>query len=112
MLDAAWQYVKGLLVQLHSAWDPNGGVFRHGFHVMLEKGTLLYDLHVSPGTLQLYRGGRLEEVPVDPPDAHQAELDDFARCITEGRRFTRFTPADSRRAVEIGLEELRCMRER
>ncbi len=44
--------------------------------------------------------------------AHQAELDDFAACVAEGRPFTRFTPADSRLAVEVGLEELRlCTRE-
>ena len=37
----------------------------------------------------------------------QDELDDFAASINAGRASSRLTPADSRLAVEIGLEELR-----
>ena len=35
------------------------------------------------------------------------ELDDFAACLNAGRAPQRLTPADSRLAVEIGIEELR-----
>jgi predicted dehydrogenase len=109
VMDATWHYSSGPLVQLHSSWDPNGGAFCHGFRLIMEKGTLTYDLGSAPNALQLTRDGAMTELPVDPPTAHQAELDDFARCIAAGEPFSRFTPADSRRAVEIGLEELRAV---
>jgi predicted dehydrogenase len=110
IVDASWQYTDGLLVQLHSAWDPNGGAFRHGFRLVCEKATLVYDLAAAPNVLQILRDGKATDLPIDAPAAHQAELDDFARCIAAGEPFTRFTPAESRRAVELGLEELRLMR--
>jgi predicted dehydrogenase len=111
IIDASWQYADGPLVQLHSAWDPNGGAFRHGFRLVAEKATLVYDLAAAPDVLQILRDGKAEEMPVDPPAAHQAELDDFARCIAAGQPFTRFTPSDSRRAVELGLQELAMFRD-
>jgi hypothetical protein len=92
---------------MHAAWDPNGGAFRHAFRAVLERATLAYDLATAPGVLQLYREGELTELRVDEVSAHQAELDDFAATIGAGRTFTRFTPADSRLAVEMGLLELR-----
>ena len=111
IVDAAWRYAGGPLVHLHGAWDPNGGAFRHAFRLVLEKATLVYDLATVPGVLQIYREGALTELPMDGSSAHQAELDDFAGCIAEGRPFTRFTPAESRLAVEVGLEELRQLEE-
>ncbi len=111
VIDAEWQYADGPRAHLHSAWDPNGGAFRHGFRVILEKATLIYDLPGAPDVLQLQREGKSAQIPLPAPSAHQAELDDFAQCIAEGRPFTRFTPADSRRAVELGLDELRQLSE-
>jgi hypothetical protein len=67
----------------------------------------VYDMAAAPEVLQIFRDGKASEIAVEAPAAHQAELDDFARCIGAGERFARFTPAESRRAVEIGLEELR-----
>jgi hypothetical protein len=110
IVDASWQYADGPLVQLHSAWDPNGGAFRHGFRLVAEKATLVYDMAAAPDMLQVLRDGKASEMPIDPPAAHQAELDDFARCVGAGEQFARFTPADSRRAVELGLQELELMR--
>lgn len=107
ILDSTWQYQDGPLVQLHGAWDPNGGNFRHAFRLVLENATLAYDLATAPNVLQLFHEGKLTELPMEEISAHQAELDDFAACIAEGRPFTRFTPADSRLSVEIGLQELR-----
>jgi predicted dehydrogenase len=110
ILDANWTYANGPLVQLHGAWDPNGGEFRHGFRLVMEEATLVYDLEVKPGVLQLHHKGKTSELAMEEPSAHQAELDDFARCVSENQPFTRFTPTDSRLAVELGLEELRQCR--
>jgi predicted dehydrogenase len=107
IIESKWEYPGGPLVMLHGAWDPNGATFRHGFRVTLEKATLAYDLATSPNVLELYRDGKKEEIAMEDVSAHQAELDDFARSIAEGHCFSRFTPGESRLAVEIGLEELR-----
>ena len=107
IIDANWQYDGGLTTHLHSAWDRNGGAFRHGFRLVMEKATLVYDLATEPESLRLIRGGEETVLPLEAPNAHQAELDDFAQHVGEGRRFNRFTPANSREAVEVGLEELR-----
>ncbi len=39
-------------------------------------------------------------------NVHQAELDDFAASSNAGQAAKRFTPAESRLAVEVGQEEL------
>ncbi len=44
IVDATWRYLDGPLVQLHGAWDPNGGAFRHAFRLIMERATLVYDL--------------------------------------------------------------------
>lgn len=106
-MDAQWTYADGPLVNLHSAWDPNGGTFRHAFHLVLEKASITYDLATHPNVLVVHRDGIREEWPMPEPAAHQAELDDFAQTVAAGRPFTRFTPEESRLSVEIGLEELR-----
>ncbi len=111
IMDSTWRYPGGLCVQLHGAWDPNGGMFRHAFRLVLEKGTLVYDLATAPDSLQLFQNGTATEVPLEKADAHQAELDDFAAAIAEGKAFARFTPAESRRAVEAGLREWQQLRE-
>ena len=110
IMDAMWRYEGGFTAHLHSAWDPNGGAFRHGFKLVLEKATLAYDLAGDAAVLHVIRDVKVESVPMETPAAHQAELDDFASCVAEGRPVTRFTPADSRAAVEFGLEELRQLR--
>ncbi len=107
VIDAAWRYADGLAVQLHGGWDRHGGVFRHAFRLVMEKATLVHDLALDPHTLWLLRAGKAEKVPLDETSAYQLELDDFAACLNTGRTPTRCTPEDSRRAVEVGLEELR-----
>ncbi len=107
IMDSVWRYDDGPTVQLHGAWDRNGGAFRHAFRLVMEKATLVHDLAVDPKALQLLRDGKTESVPCDETSAYQAELDDFAACLNEGRAPQRMTPADSRLAVEIGLEEMR-----
>jgi predicted dehydrogenase len=107
ILDSAWHYDGGPAVQIHAAWDRNGGPFRHAFKLVMEKATLVHDLAVDATALHLIRGGKTESVPVVETSAYQAELDDFAACVGAGRMPVRLTPADSRLAVEIGLEELR-----
>jgi len=112
ILDSTWRYDGGQVVQLHGAWDPNGGAFRHAFRLVLEKATLVYDLALSPDVLQVYEAGRLTEWAMPAPAAHQAELDDFAECVAGGRPFTRFTPRESALAVEYGLRELGQMNDK
>ena len=107
LIDAAWRYDGGPSVHLHGAWDRNGGAFRHAFRLVMEKGTLVHDIAVDAQALTLWREGKAEPVPVAEASGYQAELDDFAECISAGRAPLRITPADSRLAVEIGLEELR-----
>jgi predicted dehydrogenase len=106
VMDASWRYLEGTLVQIHGAWDANGGPFRHAFKVVLQGATLSYDLAEAEPALRMHREGVTTVLPVETPDAYQAELDDFARCCSEGRAVSRFTPQDSRLAVEFGLREL------
>ncbi len=105
--DAHWHYNGGPVVHLHSAWDLNGGAFRHAFKLVLENATLSHDLAVENGALQLIAGGKTTAIPLPEPDVHQAEIDDFAARIRNGESAPRISPAESRAAVEIGLEELR-----
>ena len=105
--DAHWHYDGGPLVHLHSAWDLHGGAFRHGFRIVLEKATLTHDLAIEGGALQLTAGGKTTTIPLPEPAVHQAEIDDFAARIARGEPTPHITPAESRAAVEIGLEELR-----
>ena len=107
IVDAHWSYDDGLNAHLHSAWDRNGGTFRHGFELVMEKATLSYDLAGDPNSLILIREGAAKPLPMKlKPTAYQAELDDFAKCVAEGREMTRITPEESRAAVEVGLEEM------
>ena len=107
LIDAAWRYDGGPAVHLHGAWDRNGGAFRHAFRLVMEKGTLVHDIAVDAKALTLLRGGKAESVPLPETSGYQDELDDFAASINAGRASQRLTPADSRLAVEVGLEELR-----
>jgi predicted dehydrogenase len=106
IMDATWEYSGGPLVNFHSAWDPNGGTFRHAFRLVLENATLAYDLATAPNVLEIFRDGAREEWPMPETSAHQAELDDFAQAIGSGIAFNRFTPEESRLAVQLGLQEL------
>ena len=108
IMDAAWHYDDGPVVNLHASWDRNGGMFRHAFRIVMEKATLVHDMAIDPEALNLMRSGEATRVPLETYSGYQAELDDFAACVDAGRS-TRVTPADSRLAVEIGLEELRLL---
>ena len=106
-VDALWHFAAGPSVHLHSAWDPNGGVFRHAFTLVMEKATLLYDPSVTGSALRLIEGGKATDIPLPEAAVHQAEIDDFAACINASRAITRITPAESQRAVAMAIEELR-----
>ena len=110
VIDAAWRYDGGPGVHLHGAWDRNGGAFRHAFRLVMEKGTLVHDLAVDANALTLFRNGKAEPVPVSATSGYQDELDDFAAGINAGRAPQRITPADSRLAVEVGVEELAMLK--
>ena len=107
LIDAAWEYDAGPSVHLHGEWDRNGGAFRHAFRLVMENGTLVHDIAVDANALTLLRDGKAEPVPLAATSGYQDELDDFAAGINAGRASHRITPADSRLAVEVGLEELR-----
>jgi predicted dehydrogenase len=107
IMDATWKYAGGLTAQLHGGWDVNGGPFRHAFTLVMESGTLEYDLAHSEPALRLHRKGETSVVPTDAHDAYQAELDDFAAACAAGKPTPRILPGDSQLAVEVGLEELR-----
>jgi predicted dehydrogenase len=111
-MDALWSYPGGCEVRLTGKWvsDP-ATEFRHGFELTFEKGKVLYDLKESPGILRVVRPEETTDIPMSEPAPHQAELDEFALCVAEGRRFDRFTPADSELAVKYGLEELEADRD-
>ena len=106
-VDAHWRYDGGPLVHLHSAWDLNGGAFRHSFQLVLEKATLTHDLAIEGGALRLTTAGGTTTIELPEAAVHQAEIDDFAARISRGEPVPYITPAESRAAVEIGLEELR-----
>ena len=103
VIDAAWAYSGGPQVQIHGSWDLNGGVFRHAFRVVMEGGTLVHDMAIDAKALQLFRGGKCEEIVVEDGSAYQNELEAFA----EGRAGERIGMEASQLALEIGLEELR-----
>jgi 1,5-anhydro-D-fructose reductase (1,5-anhydro-D-mannitol-forming) len=106
IIDAAWRYEGGPAVNIHASWDRHGGTFRHAFRIIMEKATLLHDMAIDPEALFLLRGSESTRVPIEICSAYEAELEDFAASVETGRP-TRLTPAESRLAVEIGLEELR-----
>jgi 1,5-anhydro-D-fructose reductase (1,5-anhydro-D-mannitol-forming) len=107
IMDAAWRYEDGPVAHLHASWDRNGGAFRHAFRVVMEKGTLVHDLAVDAQALQLLAGGKITSIPVGTESAYQVELDYFMAEAVAGRLPQRLLPAESRLAVELGLEELR-----
>ena len=106
-IDAHWHYNEGPLVHLHSAWDLNGGAFRHSFNLVMENATLTHDLAVEGGALQLTTGGQTTTITLPEPNVHQAEINDFAGRIAGGQSGPGITSEESRTAVEVGLEELR-----
>jgi predicted dehydrogenase len=106
VMDSTWKTAEGATLQLHGGWDANGGAFRHAFTLVMESGTLEYDLAHAEPALRLHRKGETTVVPIDAHDAYQAELDDFAAACAAGRP-ARVSPGDSQVAVEVGLEELR-----
>lgn len=106
IMDARWDY-DGFSAQLHSSWDRNGGEFHHAFKIIFERATLSYDLATDPSDkIRLLQGGRETLLQIEAPMAYHAELDDFAAAVRDGMPLTRITPAESRIAVEVGLEEL------
>lgn len=109
-VDALWDYKGGPSVTLTGMWAPHGGAFRHAFSVMMEKATLVYDLSLADGGLRMSEEGILTAVEVGIPDAYQAELNDFAACVSEGRPVERSVPEDSQAAVRLALEELEQIR--
>jgi predicted dehydrogenase len=104
-VDAIWRYPDDITVRLHGGWQ--GGPFRHAFQVVMEKATLTHDLAIYPHALLLEREGRREIIPVAEASAYQRQLDDFAAALNVSHACQRCPLADSRRAVELGLEELR-----
>lgn len=107
-IETNWRYAQGFEVKMVGKWEEEPAMeFRHGFGLNFEKGTVSYDLKVRPEILLVLRQGTSSEIPMPEPNAHQAELDEFAACVAEGRPFIRFTPAESRLAVQYGLAELK-----
>jgi predicted dehydrogenase len=110
-VDATWHYDSGPLVYLHGSWDLNGGNFRMAFRVVMEGATLEYDTAGSqPDALQLHIGQQTQIIEVGATLAYQAELDDFAACLVQGKKMERVTPQSSQKAVEVVHEELRQIR--
>ncbi len=107
IIDSTWRYVDGPTVHLHGSWDRNGGTFRHGFRLVMERGTLVHDLATDPDALVLLQNGTATGVPVGTESGYQAELDYFATQAAAGCPLAQLRPAESRLAVELGLEELR-----
>lgn len=105
-VDALWNYGDGVAVHLHSAWDPNGGDFRHGFNVVFEGATLLYDLATQGGALRLRQNGTETPVPLPEPAAHHAEIEDFAAQVADRSRALRIPPDQSLAAVRLARDEL------
>lgn len=111
IIDAQFVYPKDLAVHLHSAWDPNGGTFRHAFRVVLERATVAHDLARDPLAIEIWREGEMERVEIgDGSIAYQAEIDEFAAAADTDRKPASCTPQESRAAVEIALRELAMLR--
>lgn len=111
-VDATWRYNdSGPVVFLHGSWDNNGGDFDYKFRITLENATLLHDPASGVNNLKVIKGDRdgdrSEEIEVGDGFAYQLEIDDFVDCVQTGRKMERVTPAASKVAVEVCLEEIR-----
>jgi predicted dehydrogenase len=110
-VDAIWRYDDGPVVHLHSIWDNNGGPFRAAFRVVMEQGTLLWDLATGEDML-LLKEGETQNIAVESSLPHQRMIDTFLSHLQEGTPMERATPKSSRSAVEICLAELSQIQER
>lgn len=106
VVDAAWTYNDGPVVELHGSWDINGGGFKMEFHVILETGSIAWDSSVG-NNIQIHQGHEIREIEVDTEMGYQYEIDDLVAAVKSGQPITRVTPESSRVSVEIVLEELR-----
>jgi predicted dehydrogenase len=115
-VEAIWRYNDGPLVQLYGSWDNNGGPFQHGFKIVMEKASLVFDPATGVENLNLIQGGkdgdRSRTIEVSDDLAYQNEIDDYVACLNEGRKLERVTPQASRRSVAAVWQELRQIEEK
>lgn len=107
-VDTNWQYDSGLVVDIHSHWDWNGGPFYHAFQVIMERGTIAHNPLLSP-LVMLYQDHQETEFAVDDTSAYQNEIDDVISALTTGRTVTRSTTEAARCAIQFALAELEAI---
>jgi predicted dehydrogenase len=107
------QYVfaSGMQVVAEAHWMAAPGFgFTHGFHVVLEKATVVFDSQSNtPLTIHESTGKSIQ--PKKPEnDGYVAELRYFVDCIAAGRKPTTVTAQDGRKALMVALAEARSVR--
>ncbi len=112
-VDSLWHYPGGPQIHLHAGWDVSPSTpFRFAFHVMLERGSVMYDSSVDSDSIRLYPAdGGAETVPFDNTSANQLQVNDIIDALATGRRITRITPPDGTAAVAAAEETLRQVRQ-
>jgi len=105
-VDAHWTYENGPRVQIHGGWDKNAAPFGMGFEVLCEGGTLWWDSSRGE-TMELRQGQEVRRFEFDGTMGYGPEIDYLLDCVAKDRAPSRSTPAGSREAVKIALEELR-----
>lgn len=94
-----WEYADGPVVHLDAAWDA-GSRFRAAFRLVMERGTI----EMAPdGKLTLATKAGTEEVSLEGPGGHAAEMHYFIDCLLSGTPVTRCLPEESALAVEYAL---------
>lgn len=112
-VEATWRYQDGPVVQIHGAWDNNGGDFDYGFKVVMERATLLHHPTAGEKDLKIIKGGRdgdaTEVLPMPEDSPYQLEVDAFVQCLQSGQKMERVTPQASKLAVKYCHDELKLM---
>jgi len=106
-VDSTWRYKGDKTVALHGSWDLNGGPFRYGFKVVLERGSLWFDSADSSPNLNLVSNDEVDVFPVYEESAYQLQLDDLVDCLRRGSALIHGTPKASSEAVEVAWEEMK-----
>ena len=107
-VDSAWHYEGGPQVHLHGGWDKNSSNFAMAFEIVGSTASLYWDSSKGEA-MQLYRGGKAQQIEVGDESAYQAEIDYLLDCINQNRAPRRITPEGSRTSVVMAREELKQM---
>ncbi len=95
---STWTYNDGPSVQLEATWDA-GIPFVADFRLVLEEATL----DCRDGKLMQYTKGAKQEIALQGPGGHAAEMHYFVDCVMNGKPVDRCPPLESALSVQYAL---------